>query len=867
MNIKTKKGIIIFGLFLLSIVLAVLISKTYMYYKGKIYLTGAEKKWLKENEIIIAPDPALCPVEYKDPNGDYKGFSADYIQLIEKKINKKTKVKWYNNWNEINEALRYGEIDISTFIVATDERKKYTHFCKPYLTINIVFIVKNEKNYEEIKELNGKTIGVIEGYSTHEQLKNIPNYRLLLVENAEKLFEKLEKEEVDAIVIDEITVIDYLNRENHSDIKYLGNFGNGFSGGLGINKSKIYLKEIMDKAVESISEKDIVRLKQKWFENYIIPQNETKNEYIFIIVTFNIVFVLLLIGMILWNKLLKKEVAKKTKELRIASRFFSDAKEGMIVMDQKGILKDANDAFLKMIAYKKSDVLEKHISVFKSEKEKLSLYKEKISLNNTANDEEGEVWFRRKNGEDFLAWFSLHKLKDKNDKEVNSICIVEDLTNHKKKQESINWLSNYDLLTGLPNQMLFRDRLNQTIKKYELSQKRFAVMYIDVNNFKIINENLGYAKGDSVLFMISERLKNILSPVYTLSRISGDHFTLLIPYIDSLKELEGIAKKILFAFNEKFIMDDREFFINLSLGIAIYPEDRDMNHGIVNSAFKALKHSKSTGKNSYQFYSNELGTSIREKLKMDSLMREAIAKNELYLNYQPQLDLTTKKIVGMEALVRWNSPELGIVSPAMFIPLAEENGMIVKIGEWVLEKACEDIKKILLKGYRTRVSVNLSPVQFKQMNLLETIQEIIRKWNIPPYLMELEITEGIFLDNITRNIYILNEIRNMSIKIALDDFGTGYSSLSYLQNFKFDRLKLDQSFVRNMDKNENRKICETIIDLAHKLGLKAIAEGVETKEHYDFLKDKKCDEIQGYYFSRPIMFEDMLKLLEETNKD
>jgi len=247
-------------------------------------------------------------------------------------------------------------------------------------------------------------------------------------------------------------------------------------------------------------------------------------------------------------------------------------------------------------------------------------------------------------------------------------------------------------------------------------------------------------------------------------------------------------------------------------------------------------------------------------------LREAVTRNELYLNYQPQLDLNTNKIVGMEALVRWNSPELGIVSPGTFIPLAEENGMIVKIGEWVLEKACEDIKTILLKGYDTRVSVNLSPIQFKQKNLLDMIQSVVRKWNIPPYLVELEITESIFLDNVKRNIYILNEIREMSMKIALDDFGTGYSSLSYLQNFKFDRLKLDQSFVRNMDRNENRKICETIIDLAHKLGLKSIAEGVETKEHFDFLREKKCDEIQGYYFSRPIMFEDMLKLLEKTNK-
>ncbi|NLK62900.1 MAG: EAL domain-containing protein [Fusobacteria bacterium] len=564
--------------------------------------------------------------------------------------------------------------------------------------------------------------------------------------------------------------------------------------------------------------------------------------------------------------LFKNKIEKKEKEVSIVSIFFNISKDGMFVTDKDGLMININKSFTKITNYELEDIKNKYHHIFDIKGNNTENFKEEIEKELLDKGIwEGEVWLNKKNGEEFLAWLSAVTIKNKKGKVEYFLGSIEDLTSYKEKQENISWLSNYDALTGLPNQTLFREKLNQFVKKYEINKKRFALMYIDVNNFKVINENLGYEKGDAVLFMLAERLKNIISPVFLLSRISGDHFLLLIPYFDTLKELEDHAKKILYSFSEKFLFEEKEFFINLSLGIAIYPEDLSGNESIIHSAFKALKHSKSQGKNSYQFYSSELSTNIKERLKMDSALRESIKNNELFLNYQPQLDLQTGEVVGMEALLRWKSKEFGLVSPMIFIPLAEENGMIVQIGDWVLSKACEDIKKILDMNFNIRISVNLSPIQFKQINLLSTIQNTLKKWEVPPHFVELEITEGIFLENIKKNIYILNEIRNMSIKIALDDFGTGYSSLSYLQNFKFDRLKLDQSFVRNMDKNENRKICETIIDLAHKLGLKAIAEGVETEEHFNFLKEKGCDEIQGYYFSRPISYEDVVELIKKTN--
>lgn len=862
---KVRNGVIFLLLLLFSILMSFSAIKVYKYYKGKVDLTDTEIEWLKNNKIILAPDPDLYPIEYKSGDEKYSGLSADYMRLIEKKIGKNFEVKWYKTWKEIEEAIKNRKVDISTFIVRTKEREKYIHFTSPYLKINMVFAVTHENNLDDTENMTGKTIGIVEDYVMQSTLENDPNYILETAENIPALFSGLISGKFDAIVLDEITALNHIKKNDYKNIKFVKEYGAGFLGGLGIASDNTPLINIMDKAVESISEYEMKELQAKWLTREYSKKIDI--EYKVWIIIFNIIFVTIGILLFIWNKLLQNKVDEKNKDLKIVSQFFDNAKEGMFVVNIDGIIENVNQSFLKMTGYIRDEIIGKKQEILNSEKTEEGFYTTKLKKElEKEKSWEGELWLKKKDDDNIVVWISVYLLNDKNGEPSNYIYIMEDLTSYKKKQENINWLSNYDLLTGLPNQMLFRDRLNQTMKKYTITKKRFAVMYIDVNNFKIINENLGYAKGDNVLFMIAERLKNIISPVYTLARVSGDHFIMLIPYIDSLKELEGVAKKLLFAFNEKFVIDGKDFFINLSLGIAVYPEDQDANHGVMNSAFKALKHSKKTGKNSYQFYSNELGTNIKEKLRMDSLLREAVTRNELYLNYQPQLDLNTNKIVGMEALVRWNSPELGIVSPGTFIPLAEENGMIVKIGEWVLEKACEDIKTILLKGYDTRVSVNLSPIQFKQKNLLDMIQSVVRKWNIPPYLVELEITESIFLDNVKRNIYILNEIREMSMKIALDDFGTGYSSLSYLQNFKFDRLKLDQSFVRNMDRNENRKICETIIDLAHKLGLKSIAEGVETKEHFDFLREKKCDEIQGYYFSRPIMFEDMLKLLEKTNK-
>lgn len=863
-----KKGKSIFIIVILAIIVSFFITKIYFNFNLKKFnLTTEEKKWIESNTILIAPDPNLYPIEFRDSDCKYKGLSADYFDLIAKKTGLKYEVVWYNNWNEIYTALKNKEVHISTFIVASEDREQDLYFTEKYFGIDTVIIAKENSEYNNIESLKQKKIGVIKDYITLDYLSKDEKYNFEIVEleNIDDLFLKLKSGEIDAVANDIITIYTNVEKNNINDIKIISKYGERYNAAMGIVKGEEILFNIINKAIKSISKNEKNKIQSKWFGE--LYSKNSFYEYRFMVISFTVILIILSLILFLWNNVLKLEVNKKTKELRIISRFFTDSKEGMFVIDHNGKIVNVNNAFVEITGFNLNDIEGKNHAILKSKKTDIVNYKEKIEKEILEKGKwEGEVWLNKKSGEDFVAWLSAIAIKNDKENITNFIGIIEDLTSHKQKQENISWLSNYDTTTGLPNQMLFRDRLSQTTKKYEFTKKRFALVYIDINNFKFINENLGYEKGDMVLFMVSERLKNIISPAYTLSRISGDHFLLLIPYFDSLKELEETSKKLLMGFNEKFIFDEKEFFINLSLGIAIYPEDLDGNESIINSAFKALKHSKKLGKNSYQFYSNELSSNIKEKLKMDAALREAIKNNELYLNYQPQLDLKTGEIVGMEALVRWKNPEFGIVSPMIFIPLAEENGMILKIGEWVLSKACEDIKTILKLGYNIRVSVNLSPTQFKQINLLNVIQDTLKKWGIPPYFIELEITEGIFLDNVKRNIYILNEIRNMSIKIALDDFGTGYSSLSYLQNFKFDRLKLDQSFVRNMDKNENRKICETIIDLAHKLGLKAIAEGVETEEHFDFLKDKRCDEIQGYYFSRPIMFDDVLELIKKTNE-
>jgi diguanylate cyclase (GGDEF)-like protein len=441
-----------------------------------------------------------------------------------------------------------------------------------------------------------------------------------------------------------------------------------------------------------------------------------------------------------------------------------------------------------------------------------------------------------------------------------------DMTDYKKAQEQVKFLAYYDSLTGLPNRVLFNDRLDLAISHSKRNNQMLSIMFIDLDRFKDINDTMGHTTGDLLLKEVAERLKNAVRDDDTVARMGGDEFALIFTDIDQENHIVRIAENIMSVFTSAFVVNGHEFYITPSAGISIYPNDGQQTELLLKNADMAMYRAKEFGKNNYQFFTSSMNEKAIKRLEMERSLRKALEREEFILYYQPQVDISTGKIVGCEALIRWNNPELGLVSPGEFIPLAEETGLIIPMGEWVLREACNQLKKLHQGGYEgLRMSVNISAKQFEQQDLPGIINDVLLETGIESKYLELEITESTIMKSTDRTTGILERLKGMGIRISIDDFGTGFSSLGYLQRFSADILKIDQSFIRNIPLSSNDEaIVTAIINMAHVLSLNVIAEGVETEEQLTFLKKVKCNEIQGYYISRPLPKAEFMKLLKAS---
>jgi diguanylate cyclase (GGDEF)-like protein/PAS domain S-box-containing protein len=439
-----------------------------------------------------------------------------------------------------------------------------------------------------------------------------------------------------------------------------------------------------------------------------------------------------------------------------------------------------------------------------------------------------------------------------------------DITNQKKAEEKIKVLAFYDSLTGLVNRTMFIDTLSKAIQNSELHDNQLAVLFLDFDRFKNINDTLGHAVGDLMLKQIAERLKKSSRKEEVISRMGGDEFIILLPDINSRVQVEEFAKKLLNLFSKPINVSGHELFITSSIGISIYPYDGTENESLIKNADTAMYRAKEKGGNKYEFYKTSMNEKALDRLELENDLRKALDKDELFLVYQPKVNLNTGKVIGAEALVRWKHAARGIVSPVDFIPLAEETGLIISIGEWVIKTACLQIKEWKKETCEDlRISINISPQQFLRGNLTATIEKAIKDAEIDGRFIDLEITESCLMENSEKNMKIVQNLKAIGAEISVDDFGKGFSSLSYLKQFDVDVLKIDSSFIKDIPSNTNdMAITTAIISMAHDLNLKVVAEGVETEEQLEFLLSKSCDEMQGYYFSRPISsteFGEMLK--------
>ena len=429
----------------------------------------------------------------------------------------------------------------------------------------------------------------------------------------------------------------------------------------------------------------------------------------------------------------------------------------------------------------------------------------------------------------------------------------------------IEYQAFHDPLTGLPNRNLLYDRLKMSISRAKRTEKLIGILFLDLDNFKNINDTHGHIVGENLLKDVANRLIECMRAGDTVARLGGDEYTVLLPQISDPKEIVYVAQRIMNSFKEPFIIQSHEFFVTTSIGISIYPSDGENTIELLKSADLALHHAKREGRNNYQFYSKQMNIRIKKRLKLENELRQALSKNQFLLHYQPMIHIESGEIFGVEALIRWNHDEMGIVSPMDFIPLAEETRMIIPIGEWVLKTACEQCNVWRDMGYpELNIAVNVSSLQFHQKDFFKNFKIILEKTRFNMDHLTVEITENSIMGKTKEIIETMRSIKRIGVKISIDDFGTGYSSLNYLKRFPIHTLKIDRSFIMDIPNDpDSVVITKAIISLAKALKLEVVAESVERKDQLDFLRENGCDYIQGYYFCRPVPADRMTEFIDE----
>lgn len=540
-------------------------------------------------------------------------------------------------------------------------------------------------------------------------------------------------------------------------------------------------------------------------------------------------------------------------ELRIAAAAF-ESQEGMLVTDAHSVILRVNRAFTTTTGYSAEELVGQTPRVFRSGRHDTEFYRAMWETIRHTGGWQGEIWDRRKNGEEFLKWLTISVVKDEKGAVTHYIGIHYDITERKKAEEKIRELAFFDTLTGLSNRLSLKERLRQALSLAQRNGKQLAVMLIDLDNFKTINDTLGHSVGDHLLVEVAQRLLGAVRPSDLVARLGGDEFVIVLPDIDSPTDPANIADKILMEISAAYSIEGHELQTSPSIGICLYPDDAMQAEDLLKKADVAMYHAKSKGKNNYQFFRDEIQAAAVHRMALEADLRTALKQQQFVLHYQPQLDLRTGHLSGVEALVRWQHPERGLVPPNAFIPLAEETGLILPLGSWVLEEACRTLTAWRERGiHHIKMSVNLAASQFADHSLPLKIEEILAQYDLPPDCLDLEVTESMAMQSPDATSAMMRVLTEKRLTLSIDDFGTGYSSLAYLKTFPISTLKIDRSFVKDIETDQNdADICGVTVLLAHKLGLDVVAEGVETQAQRQYLHSIGCEKIQGYLISKPL---------------
>ena len=553
----------------------------------------------------------------------------------------------------------------------------------------------------------------------------------------------------------------------------------------------------------------------------------------------------------------RKEAEEK---LRLSATVLEHIADAVMVVDVEGVIVAVNPAFTQITGYTEAEAVGKHSSLTRSERHDEAFYQTMWDELIASGFWRGELWRRRKNGEIYLEWLTISAVRDTHALTTHYVGVCSDITQVKQAQEKLDHLAHHDPLTALPNRLLFHDRLQHALPRAARDREQLAILFIDLDRFKNVNDTLGHHIGDELLQQVAAQLSARLREGDTLARLGGDEFIVLLENVDGQYGATQVAEKLVSMFEQPFLVAGHELFVTCSVGVSLFPDDAQDLNMLIRNADVAMYQAKARGRNGYRFYAPSMTGEGIERLRLETYLRRSIEKNEIFLNYQPQVEIDTGRLIGVEALVRWNHPELGLIAPARFIPLAEDSGYINQLGKWVLDEACRQMMRWQAQGLHVpKMAVNLSVKQFERGSMAGVVADILRETGLAPERLQLEVTESVIMNTGDALGYI-NDLHAIGVGLAIDDFGTGYSSLAYLKQLPVQTLKIDRSFIKDISSDANDEaIAIAIIQLGKSMQLSVIAEGVETQEQAAFLLRHGCRLAQGYFYSRPVLAQDIVE--------
>ena len=542
------------------------------------------------------------------------------------------------------------------------------------------------------------------------------------------------------------------------------------------------------------------------------------------------------------------------ERLRQAAAVFDCTREGVLVTDSKGLIVHVNRAFMEITGYQREEVLGQRPNMFKSGHHPEDFYQTMFATLNGVGEWSGEIWNRRKSGEIYPQWQTIRLIRDEQGQLSQYVAVFSDISAIKNSEHELMHLAHHDPLTDLPNRLLLTDRAGQAVASAQVHKRGCALLMIDLDHFKLINDSLGHNVGDQLLKAISERLNSLFDPGITLARLSGDEFAVLAEDCPQPGHAAALAQRVIDGLKEPFQIDGHSLFINASIGISLFPSDALSAEQLLRNADSALFKTKSAGRDGYALYTEELTAHAQQRVEIAFQLRRALELQQLRVYYQPVYDLKTRRLIGVEALVRWEHPQRGLVSPAEFIPIAERTGLIAEIDAWIMRQACQQMCQWQAAGIvLSFVAVNVSSRLFARRELYQQVAQVLHDTGLDPAYLELEVTESAVMEDPEVALEQMHRLRELGVRLAIDDFGTGYSSLLRLKRLPVQKLKIDQGFVAGLPGDEDDvAIVRVIIALAQSMGLQVHAEGIEQVEQASFLLEHNCDLGQGYWFGRPV---------------